>query len=236
MNDKLNTLKYLVGELEQSFNLSDKNKINMQINKVREVLNEIEREALTMPTFQKIQDSGDNLENNESREENRGTGRESSEINGEDNKIYKTNKVSVEPNKVVKYPHKKINSIPFIIKPTEIYGVTDIYDGNFLERFCDSRTQDLMNALCINQHNAFWNQHQTINGNVYASVPKELLKDDSIESLKKLKWKTVDVDIYDFGKKTEDEAVIIQACQSKFKKFILVLEKSTDAYLALVFP
>ncbi len=134
------------------------------------------------------------------------------------------------------YKCRKINKIPFLIKPIQNKGVNDIFEGSYLERFCDRRTEDLMSAACINQHNAFWNQHTTINGNVYASVPLELLTSRSVEILKKLQWNAVDVDIYDFPKNARDAMKMTQVCKNEFENFILVLEHSTNDYLVLVFP
>ncbi len=206
MQGKLGTLKYLVDEIEHSFHLADRDKIDIQIKKIRELLNEIEAESRQFPIREKV-----------------------------DIKKTLQDDVKMETLEVVKYPHKKINNIPFLVKSTKEYEGQDIYDGNFLERFCDMRTQDLMNAKCINHHNVFWKQHQTIHGNVYGSVPKELISEESVNELKKFKWEVVNVDIYDFGKKAEDQELIIKACRTNFKKYILVIEKSTDAYLALVF-
>ncbi len=230
MQGKFGKLKYLANELEHSFNLADKNKLNIHIKKMREIIDEIELESTNKQNFRKkaifdkIQSSFDRQRDSDKIDSAISVG-----INNIDIEEIKNS------DKEKNYIYKKINTIPFLIKPIKNHGVSDIYNGNFLERFCEIRTQDLMNALCINQHNAFWHQHQTIKGNVYGAVPKELLSENSINILKKLKWEMVDVDIFDFGKNKEDEDVIIKTCEDKFNDYILVVESSTDAYLALVF-
>ncbi|GKT22192.1 hypothetical protein ADUPG1_004496, partial [Aduncisulcus paluster] len=62
-----------------------------------------------------------------------------------------------------------------------------------------------MKAMAINQHNEFWKQHRTVHGNVYGSVPKELIKPVHAEQLERFGWHEVNVNILDFGNKVEDE-------------------------------
>lgn len=76
--------------------------------------------------------------------------------------------------------------IPFLlIKNVE---VDDLYEDNYLVNFCEERTRELMKARAINTHNEFWKQHQTVAGNVYGSVPSELLRKENIEILMDYGW------------------------------------------------
>lgn len=128
--------------------------------------------------------------------------------------------------------YEKINTLPFLYKPTH---QMDVYEGNYLEQFCEQRTEQLMKTLCINQHNAFWSQHRTVSGNVYGSIPKELIQPTSVVELVRCSWQVVNVDILDFGVNIDDEKNLISYCKDVFKHYILIVEESTKAYLALVY-
>lgn len=135
-----------------------------------------------------------------------------------------------EPQKPL--PYRTINTIPFLMKPV-IRG--NLFEGSYLERFSEERTEQLMQARAINNHNEFWKQHDTIRGNVYGAVPVELIAEDSVESLMGRGWEKVEVDILDFGTHRVDHRQIAEFCENNFDYYILVKETSTDTVLALVF-
>jgi len=128
--------------------------------------------------------------------------------------------------------YRTINSLPFLMKPVMR---ENLFEGNYLERFSEERTEQLMKARAINNHNEFWKLHETMKGNVYGSVPVELIAEDSAAILSNCGWETVSVDILDFGIKRTDYREIANFCDSTFDYFILVKETSTDTILALVF-
>lgn len=129
-------------------------------------------------------------------------------------------------------PYKTINTIPFLMKPV-MRG--NIFEGSYLETFSEERTEQLMHSRAINNHNEFWKQHDTIRGNIYGSVPVELIAEDSVEALLNYGWEIVEVDILDFGRNRVDIRQVTEFCQKNFDYFILVKESSTDMILALVF-
>ncbi len=129
-------------------------------------------------------------------------------------------------------PYRTINTIPFLMKPVMR---ENLYEGNYLEAFSEERTEQLMRSRAINNHNEFWKQHETIRGNVYGSVPVELIAEDSVTALVTCGWEIVEVDILDFGQKRVDIRQVTEFCQKNFDYFILVKESSTDTILALVF-
>lgn len=129
-------------------------------------------------------------------------------------------------------PYKTINTIPFLMKPVMR---ENIFEGNYLETFSEERTEQLMNSRAINNHNEFWKQHDTIRGNIYGSVPVELIAEDSVAALLNYGWEIVEVDILDFGRNRVDIRQVTEFCQKNFDYFILVKESSTDMILALVF-
>jgi len=127
-------------------------------------------------------------------------------------------------------PYNIINTIAFMYKPTKRI---DIYEGNYLEFFAEERTEQLMKAKAINQHNEFWKQHETINGNIYGSVPKELIKGAQAEQLSRFGWHEVNVNILDFGAGIEDERELVRFCNISFPHYILIMEETTETYLVL---
>jgi len=129
-------------------------------------------------------------------------------------------------------PYQTINTLPFLMKPVMR---ENLFEGTYLERFSEERTEQLMHSRAINNHNEFWKQHETIRGNVYGSVPVELIAEDSAEALRHYGWETVEVDILDFGRKRVDIRQVTEFCEKSFDYYILVKETSTDAVLALVF-
>ena len=123
-----------------------------------------------------------------------------------------------------------INSIPFLIKNVE---VDDLYEDNYLVSFCEERTRELMKARAINTHNEFWKQHQTVAGNVYGSVPSELLRKENIEILMDYGWIEKSVDIIDFKVSGYSKDRIMQYVSEHFKSYIIVDEIRTKSLLVL---
>lgn len=123
-----------------------------------------------------------------------------------------------------------INSIPFLVKNVL---VDDIYEKNYLVTFCEERTRELMKARAINTHNEFWKQHQTVAGNIYGSVPSELLRKENIELLKDYKWIEKSVDIIDFKVSGYSKDRILKYVAENFRSYIIVDEIRTKTLLVL---
>jgi hypothetical protein len=123
-----------------------------------------------------------------------------------------------------------INSIPFLIKNVD---VDDLYEDNYLVNFCEERTRELMKARAINTHNEFWKQHQTVAGNVYGSVPSELLRKENIEILMDYGWIEKSVDIIDFKVSGYTKERIMKYVSEHFKSYIIVDEIRTKSLLVL---
>lgn len=125
---------------------------------------------------------------------------------------------------------KKINSILFMYKP-----ITrgDYLSGNYLEQFSEERTSELKDAKAMDIHNEFWVQHEPVKGNVFGSIPKELLNEKAIKVLEKSRWKEAKVNIYEISSNEKDKRKIIKYCDENFGYFILIKEKSTSTLLIL---
>lgn len=128
-----------------------------------------------------------------------------------------------------KFTSKVINEL-FLYKPVDRINV---FEGNYLERFAEERTDQLMKSRSINQHNEFWKLHQTVRGNVYGSVPKELLSEESTETLQRFGWKDVQVCIHDFGVLNVDVDELINHIEESYGHFILLFEEETNTHLVL---
>lgn len=128
--------------------------------------------------------------------------------------------------------YKKINVLPFLYKPI---AVDDPYEGSYLEHFSDERTYQLQVTKSIEGHNAFWKEHNVVTGNVFGSVPVDLIPSESAEALKKCGWQESLVDVIDFGKRVTDTKQLVEFCQQNFKRYIMLMEESSHAYLALCF-
>lgn len=124
----------------------------------------------------------------------------------------------------------KINTISFIYKPVLI---KNYFEGDYIVKFSESRTEDLKKARALNAHNEFWIQHKTIKGTIFGSVPKELLKEDSIKTLLRSGWREAEVDIFDIEERIEDIKEIINFCENTFEHYILIQEELTNTYLIL---
>lgn len=123
-----------------------------------------------------------------------------------------------------------INSIPFLVKNVD---TSDIYEDNYLVNFCEERTRELMKARAINNHNEFWKQHQTIAGNVYGSVPDELLRKENVEILLSYGWDEATVDIIDFKVSGYNRDRVIKYVSENFESYIIVDEIRTKSLLIL---
>lgn len=123
-----------------------------------------------------------------------------------------------------------INSIPFLIKSVDM---NDMDNDNYLISFCEDRTRELMKARAINTHNEFWKQHETLAGNVYGSVPSELLRNENNDILREYGWIEKSVDIIDFKMSGFTKERIIKYVSEHFKSYIIVHETRTKTLLVL---
>lgn len=123
-----------------------------------------------------------------------------------------------------------INSIPFLIKHVD---VDDLYEDNYLVGFCEERTRELMKARAINTHNEFWKQHETVAGNIYGSVPSELLREENNDILRDSGWVEKSVDIIDFKVSGYTRDRVLQYVSDHFKSYIVVMETRTKSLLVL---
>lgn len=123
-----------------------------------------------------------------------------------------------------------INVLDFIYMPFN-YALED--DHNYIKKFSNRRFENLKESSALGDHNNFWSQHETIYGNIYGSVPIELLNAKKVALLKKAGWKEVKVEILDFDKENYDKEGIKNFCKKNLYKYIILKEKETSQYLVL---
>lgn len=89
---------------------------------------------------------------------------------------------------------KKISEETFLFKPVT---VKNYYEGDYLENFSALRTSDLQASGVLDVHNRFWEAHEVSSGNIFATIPLELVNNTQAGKLQRLSWKEVQVDIYE---------------------------------------
>jgi hypothetical protein len=142
----------------------------------------------------------------------------------------------IENDSVIIQPVKKhnsdfniINSLEFLYKPMHFINV---YEGNEIEYYSRERTEELMESGAIDAHNDFWQHHETVYGNVYGSLPVELVNREAAGKLTRYGWKKTVVDIIEF-KNECDEMAIREIAERKYRHYIIIREKETQGILVL---
>ncbi|WZL74276.1 hypothetical protein QBE52_05935 [Clostridiaceae bacterium 35-E11] len=125
---------------------------------------------------------------------------------------------------------QKINLIPFIYKPIL---KKNYYEGTYLEEFAHRRTADLKEANALDIHNKFWQTHEVLRGNVFGSMPVELITNNAIHKLQRLGWDKVKVNILEIQERKCSMKEMVVYCEMNYRHFLIVNEKSTGAELVL---
>ncbi|MTI65912.1 MAG: hypothetical protein FH753_04840 [Firmicutes bacterium] len=146
----------------------------------------------------------------------------SSSIN---NKVNDNNEIENDNFEEISY----LTTVPFLYKPVT---KKDYYEGDYLETFSMQRTDELKRANTLDLHNKFWNSNCVENGNIFGSVPEELLSKDSVDSLLSSGWLSVDVNIYEVNDNI-DYFDLENLCENNFTNFLIVTERKEDKYLIL---
>lgn len=125
---------------------------------------------------------------------------------------------------------EKISEENFLYKPVL---VKNYYEGDYLERFGESRSCDLKNSNLLDVHNKFWKAYEVQKGNIFASIPQALADTDQVERLKYLGWDSVRVDVYEIKKCRLNRADLRKYVERFFKHHVLVLEVYSNTMLIL---
>lgn len=128
---------------------------------------------------------------------------------------------------------EKISEETFLYKAVM---VKNYYEGDYLERFSMIRTSDLKSSNTFNVHNRFWQAHEVLGGNIFASLPLALIDNTQSTALQRLNWDPVKVDVYEISiakqpKSTKGE--IINAVAKIFDHYLLVKEVYGNIFMVL---
>lgn len=128
---------------------------------------------------------------------------------------------------------EKISEEIFLCKPVM---VKNYYEGDYLERFSEIRTSDLKTSGALEIHNKFWTAHEVSAGNIFASIPLELINSKHASQLQRLNWDRVQVDIYEVVggiKPNTSRGEIINTVEKMFNHYILVREVYGNVFMIL---
>ncbi|MFZ5969147.1 MAG: hypothetical protein ACOYVK_18480 [Bacillota bacterium] len=123
-----------------------------------------------------------------------------------------------------------INEVKFLYKPIM---KKNPYEGTYLEEFSQRRTEELKAAKALDVHNRFWQNHEISRGNIFGSVPMELISKDAVRKLLSFGWEEVDVAVLEVKENPCSIREFVEYCEMTFQHFLIVKEKSTGAEIIL---
>ncbi|KXG73591.1 hypothetical protein [Thermotalea metallivorans] len=123
-----------------------------------------------------------------------------------------------------------INEIRFLYKPVL---KKNYYEGTYLEEFSKKRTEDLKEAKALDTHNRFWQTYEIMRGNVFGSIPLELITKDGARRLMGYGWDEVMVRVLEVYERQCSVKELVEYCELNFNNFLIVKEKSTNAEMIL---
>ncbi len=124
-----------------------------------------------------------------------------------------------------------ISTLPFLYKPLE---VKNYYDGDYLEKFSERRTEDLKRAGVLELHNKFWMSNNVESGNIFGSIPMELIDKEPSRTLRSYGWEQADVQIYEISEGIGSRE-LDRFCSGTFNHYIIATEMRNGTKLVLNF-
>ncbi|QUH21184.1 hypothetical protein [Alkaliphilus sp. B6464] len=125
---------------------------------------------------------------------------------------------------------EKISQEKFLYKPVMS---RNYYEGDYLERFGETRTSDLKSCKLLEIHNQFWKAYEVQKGNIFASIPKELATLEQSQRLESLEWDEVEVNVYEVKKCNLNKKDFTKYIEKVFRHHILVLEVYSNVIMVL---
>lgn len=120
---------------------------------------------------------------------------------------------------------EKINELTFLYKPME---KKNYLEGDYLEKFSSQRDNELQKSNAMKIHNTFWKANSVEHGNIFGSVPIDLIDENAASKLLNCGWRIAEVCIYDV-KLAMDLWELNDRCLKQFENFLIVKEKR-DGY------
>lgn len=140
------------------------------------------------------------------------------------NASLQTTKASVVDPKALGLKIEKISETTFLYKPVT---TKNYYEGDYLERFSEIRTSNLQSCGAFDLHNKFWQAHEVLGGNVFATIPTELITDPQETKLDHLGWYKANVDIHEINVDEGNQLPIYKVnnnISKLFEHYLLVRE------------
>ena len=128
---------------------------------------------------------------------------------------------------------EKISEDTFLFKPVT---VKNYYDGDYLENFSNIRTSDLKTSGVFDIHNKFWEAHEVNGGNIFATIPLDLINPQQSSKLQQLNWDKVQVDIYELDTESVKDLPkykLNEAVGKMFEHYILIREVYGNIFMVL---
>lgn len=128
------------------------------------------------------------------------------------------------------YPgFKLISTLQFLYKPIL---VKNYYEGDYLEKFGMRREEELKRANVFELHNKFWTSNNVEGGNVFGSIPLDLISREAAQKLSSFGWKETEVSVYEIGKEI-DIRELDEFCSKTFSHYIIATEMRNNTILVL---
>lgn len=124
---------------------------------------------------------------------------------------------------------KFISSVPFLFKPIL---KKNYYEGNYLEMFSEQRSDELKRAKALEIHNKFWLANNVEQGNIFGSIPRDLVSKESANMLITYGWKSVQTIAYDVDKGIR-LSELVSICKKCFDNYLIVTERRENQLIVL---
>lgn len=126
---------------------------------------------------------------------------------------------------------EKVSEETFLYKPVT---TKNYYEGDYLEQFCELRTSDLIASGVLEIHNRFWEAHEIMGGNIFATIPLELITELQSSKLIQQYWIPVQTDIFEIKNASQlSKIVIINTFEKMFENYLLIREVSGNIFMVL---
>lgn len=150
--------------------------------------------------------------------------------------VIKTSHLKGQPEGKLSYPGLKVDKISdevFLYKPVT---TKNYYDDDYLEKFSEIRTSDLSYSNVLEIHNKFWGAHEILSGNIFATIPLELIDSTQCKKLQKLNWELINADIYEvLVDSSMSKLALLNAIEKMFDHYLLIREVSGNILMVIQF-
>jgi len=120
-----------------------------------------------------------------------------------------------------------INTLIFLYKPID---KENYLKGDYLQKFSSERDKELNRSESLISHDKFWSANSVEHGNIFGSVPIDLLQEKASGKLLAYGWRISEVNIYEL-KASMELWEVNDYCKKKFQNYLILKEKKEDNIL-----